>query len=75
MYPKTEIHYGDDRPDGLAGNSAYLLKPWAAEDLVMAFKTYGVWPNDATMCRQLFPYLEELYPFVTRVRQTESTSS
>lgn len=75
VWPKTRIEYGNGRPDGLAGNSAYLLKPWAAADLVAAVQTYGVWPNDAIMCRQLFPYLEELYPFLTQVAQTVSTSS
>jgi len=74
VFRKTKV-LQDARPDGLAGNSAYLIKPFAAGALMAAFKTYGVWPNDATMCLQLFPYLEELYPFVTRVEQTVSTSS
>jgi GR25 family glycosyltransferase involved in LPS biosynthesis len=64
----------DKQPDGLAGNSAYLIKPWAARELIKAFHTYGVWPNDATMCCQLFPWLQELYPFVTRVDQSVSTT-
>lgn len=63
------------QPDGLAGNSAYLIKPWAAELLILAFRNYGVWPNDATMCIQLLPFLQELYPFVTRVEQTQSTTT
>lgn len=65
----------DDRPDGLAGNSAYLIRPQAAADLVAAFHRLGVWPNDAIMCRQLFPYLEQYSPFITRVEQTVSTTS
>jgi len=65
----------DKQPDGLAGNSAYLIRPWAAQELIEAFHKYGVWPNDATMCVQLFPYLQELFPFVTRVEQTMSTTS
>ena len=72
VWPKTQLQ--TNRPDGLAGNSAYLLKPWSAISLMNAFKLYGVWPNDATMCLALFPYLQELYPFVTRVEQTQSTS-
>lgn len=74
VFKSTKIFNGL-HPDGLAGNSAYMIKPWAAKELIAAFHKYGVWPNDATMCIQLFPYLQELYPFVTRVDQTESTTS
>jgi GR25 family glycosyltransferase involved in LPS biosynthesis len=73
VWPVTHI-FPDDKPDGLAGNSAYLVKPRAAEQLVTAFHQIGVWPNDATMCRQLFPDLQELYPFVTKVEQEQSTT-
>ena len=73
VFSKTMVMSGK-RPDGLAGNSAYLIKPYAAQELVAAFHTLGVWPNDATMCIQLFPYLQELFPFVTRVDQTMSTT-
>lgn len=66
---------GSHVPDGFSGNSAYLVKPWAAEKFVGAFHCLGVWPNDATICIQLFPWLEELYPFVTVVHQTQSTST
>ena len=72
VWPKTRLK--TNRPDGLAGNSAYLVKPWAAQELINAFHEYGVWPNDATMCIQLFPYLQEYYPFITRVEQEQSTS-
>lgn len=73
VFPKTPV-FDDKKPDGLAGNSAYLLQPSAAAGLVEAFHRLGVWPNDATMCRQLFQ-LEELYPFVTQVEQEQSTTS
>jgi hypothetical protein len=73
IWPKTHI-FPDDRPDGLAGNSAYLLKPEQANELMNAFHVLGVWPNDATMCRQLFD-LQELYPFVTKTEQEQSTTS
>jgi len=63
-----------DIPDGLAGNSAYVIKPWAAKELINKYNELGVWPNDATMCKQLFPYLEEYYPFITKVVQTQSTT-
>ncbi len=74
VFPVTHI-FPNDIPDGLAGNSAYLLQPHAASALVNAYRQYGVWPNDATMCRQLFPDLEELYPFVTRVERGRSTTA
>lgn len=61
-------------PDGLAGNSAYVIKPWAANELIYKYYELGVWPNDAIMCIQLFSYLEEYYPFITKVVQTQSTT-
>jgi GR25 family glycosyltransferase involved in LPS biosynthesis len=73
VFSKTMVMSGK-RPDGLAGNSAYLIKPHAAQELISAFHALGVWPNDATACIQLFPYLQELFPFVTRVEQTQSTT-
>jgi hypothetical protein len=73
VFAKTLVMAGT-RPDGLAGNSAYLIRPWAALELANLFHRLGVWPNDATMCVQLMPKLQELYPFVTRVEQTESTT-
>ena len=76
-FPKTWIRKENERhiPDGLAGNSAYIIKPWAAKEVISKIKEIGVWPNDATMCKQLFPYLEEYYPFITKVNQTQSTST
>ena len=73
VWPKTHV-FPDDRPDGLAGNSAYLIKPAAAQKAIGKFHELGVWPNDATLCRQLF-YLSECYPFITRVEQEQSTTS
>lgn len=77
VHEKTWVTSPSERqtPDGLAGNSAYLIKPFAAEDLIEMTYKVGVWPNDALMCKQLFPYLEEYYPFITRVEQEKSTSS
>lgn len=40
-------------PQGLAGNSAYIIKPEGAKKLLELTKTFGAWPNDALMCRQL----------------------
>ena len=77
VHKKTWITTPEERhiPDGLAGNSAYLIKPWSAQELVDKFHEIGVWPNDATMCQQLFPYLEEYYPFVTKPIQRKSTTT
>jgi len=44
-----------DVPQGLAGNSAYIIKPNGAMHLIAAVKRYGLWPNDAIMCKQLVP--------------------
>jgi GR25 family glycosyltransferase involved in LPS biosynthesis len=75
VQPKTSNTNDPRIPDGLAGNSAYVIKPFAAQELINKYHELGVWPNDATMCIQLFPYLEEYYPFITRVEQEISTSS
>lgn len=77
VHEKTWIRGENERqiPDGLAGNSAYLIKPWAAEELVNKAYEVGLWPNDALMCKQLFPYLEEYYPFITKAVQKRSTST
>lgn len=74
VWPKTKI-FEDERPDGLAGNSAYLLQPTAAVDLIQKVDEVGAWPNDALMCRQFFPWLEERYPFITKVSTNQSTTS
>jgi len=65
---------GSRIPDGFSGHSAYVVKPWAAQEFVNAYHRLGMWPNDATVCLQLFPWLEEYYPFVTVVDQQQSTT-
>lgn len=63
-------------PQGLAGNSAYLIKPDGARKLLELVKEHGAWPNDAIMCRQLMPKM--LYvttKFYTRVQGTRSTTT
>lgn len=75
VHPKQWVQRNRNIPDGLAGNSAYVIKPFAAQELMDKYRDLGVWPNDATMCKQLFPYLQEYFPFVTRVEQRMSTSS
>jgi GR25 family glycosyltransferase involved in LPS biosynthesis len=57
----------------LAGNSAYVIKPHAAQQLIDLVDSIGAWPNDAIMCRQLIDGLEEHYPFITEVQAEQST--
>jgi len=73
VWPKTHV-LEHPRPDGLAGNSAYVIKPEGAKELIDLVNRVGLWPNDALMCRQLVPGLQELYPFLTRVQQEQSTT-
>lgn len=74
VHKKTLVPGPKMVPDGLAGNSAYLIKPFVAQQAIDEFYRLGVWPNDATLCVQLFPFTQEYYPFVTKVNQTFSTS-
>ena len=62
-------------PMGLAGNSAYLIRPAFAKKLLAEVARIGMWPNDAVMCRQLFPELKVLYPYATKVRPMGSTTT
>lgn len=65
----------DNIPQGLAGNSAYIIKPKFAEDLIQAVHFYGLWPNDALMCKQLFPArLGVTKKFYTTIQKLESTT-
>ncbi len=64
-----------DIPDGLAGNSAYMIKPEFALSAISKIYEIGIWPNDAFLAAQIFPMmLEEYYPFITKVKQTKSTT-
>ena len=62
-------------PCGLAGNSAYIIKPWAAKKLLEKTAEVGIWPNDALMCRQFFPWLQVYHPFITKIQNTPSTTT
>lgn len=62
-------------PDGLAGNSAYVITPAAAKKASELQSSIGIWPNDALLCKQLFPEkLKSYYPYITRVEQKKSTT-
>lgn len=77
VFPKTWITTEKERhiPDGLAGNSAYLLKPQAAQEIINFVNKVGLWHNDAIINYQEFPWLQEYFPFITKVVQTQSTSA
>jgi hypothetical protein len=68
---------GDNQvPQGLAGNSAYIIKPQGASNLMGLVAEHGIWPNDAIMCKQLMPkQLMQIYPYVTSVQGLRSTTS
>jgi len=61
-------------PQGLAGNSAYIIKPAGANNLLNAVKEHGLWPNDAIMCKQLIPRLGVTKEYYTRVQGLPSTT-
>ena len=61
-------------PQGLPGNSAYLIKPWAAQELIHKQNEIGWWPNDAIMCKQLFPWLRAFKPYLTVTQNIPSTT-
>ena len=61
-------------PQGLAGNSAYIIKPAGAKNLLNAVKEHGVWPNDAIMCKQIIPNLGVTKTYFTSVQGLPSTT-
>ena len=62
-------------PMGLAGNSAYIIRPSLAKKLLDECVRIGMWPNDAIMCRQLFPNLKVVFPYLTGVNGGVSTTT
>lgn len=62
-------------PQGLAGNSAYILTPVGAERCLSAVFKYGLWPNDAIMCKQLVKGMGVTSEFYTRVQGLPSTTT
>ena len=63
------------RPQGLPGNSAYIIKPFAAKQLLEKLKETGGWPNDALMCNQHFDWIKVLYPYATGLQSVRSTTT
>ena len=62
-------------PMGIAGNSAYIIRPYAARELLKTTKTLGLWPNDAVMCKQLFPWLRVVYPYYSTTQRNVSSTT
>jgi GR25 family glycosyltransferase involved in LPS biosynthesis len=62
-------------PQGLAGNSAYMLKPDGAKNLIRTAQIYGLWPNDALMCKQMIPNMGVATHYYTRIQGLPSTTT
>jgi len=62
-------------PQGLAGNSAYIIKPSGAKAVIDAINQYGLWPNDAIMCKQLIKNMGVTRRFYTKVQGLPSTTT
>ena len=75
--PITPIPHIDsfEIPQGLAGNSAYIIKPAGATAVIEAVEEYGLWPNDAIMCRQLVKKMGVTKKFYTMVQGLPSTTT
>jgi GR25 family glycosyltransferase involved in LPS biosynthesis len=61
-------------PQGLAGNSAYMIKPAGAEKMISLVYKHGMWPNDALMCKQLVDGLAVSKKFYTKTQKLQSTT-
>lgn len=65
-----------DIPQGLPGNSAYIITPSAADHLIKKTHEIGIWPNDALICKQFFDeFLYCAYPYITKVQGKRSTTT
>ena len=62
-------------PQGLAGNSAYIIKPNGAKNIIEAAEKHGAWPNDALMCKQIIPNMGVTRRFYTKVQGLPSTTT
>lgn len=62
-------------PQGLAGNSAYIITREGANRMLYLVSQFGLWPNDALMCRQLVPNLYVTKKYYTHCQQLKSTTT
>jgi len=68
----------DDRaiPQGLPGNSAYVIGPGMAQRAIDFVAKHGAWPNDALLCKQNFPNaLWCLKDYATTIQGLGSTTT
>ena len=70
--PSIDNH---DIPQGLAGNSAYIIKPIGAQKMLDVVDEHGLWPNDAIMCKQLVPRIGVTKKFYTTIQGLASTTT
>ena len=77
IHPIDGVNLPEEKnPDGLAGNSAYVITPDAAFKASVLQRKDNLWPNDALLCKQNFPKrLKSYYPYITRVEQKRSTTT
>lgn len=75
--PYQPVPWIDDLtvPQGLAGNSAYIITPEGANRMLYLVSQFGLWPNDALMCRQLVPNLYVTKKYYTHCQQLKSTTT
>jgi GR25 family glycosyltransferase involved in LPS biosynthesis len=64
----------EHHPQGIAGASAYYITPAGAQELLDGLDQHGVWPNDAYICKELFPWIRIVYPYFSVVQGTPSTT-
>lgn len=62
-------------PQGLPGNSAYIIKPKGAKLMIDLTREFGAWPNDALMCKQLVSSLGASRIYYTKTQGTKSTTT
>lgn len=73
--PVPWVDDNTNAPQGLAGNSAYVLWPGSAASLLHKVEDVGFWPNDALMCKQFFSSMRQAYPFFTTLQGVKSTTT
>ena len=63
-------------PQGLPGGSAYYIEPWAMRKVFKAIEVIGgLWPNDAFLCKEIFPWLKVSKTFYTDIQGTASSTT
>lgn len=77
LHPTPSVNTKNDPPlpQGLPGNSAYIIQPWAARKLLEKTIEIGMWPNDALICKEFFPWIKSVYPYTTTIQGTKSTTT